>query len=210
MNSSQVNSTSNPGSTTPSTSSQIDYALVQRAIGGDQIAFKTLFDKYKQPLYFHILKLVKDREIIEDLLQEIFLKAFDNIASFNPDYAFSTWLYRITTNHSIDFLRKKKLKTFSIHDPIRTKDGEMSIELEDEGRSTDDLIVRKQRSQILREALDSLPEKYREIIKMRHVEELSYQEIADILDLPLGTVKAHIFRARELLYKYLKDRQGTF
>jgi RNA polymerase sigma-70 factor (ECF subfamily) len=209
MNQSQTNSTSNSGST-PSTSSQIDYALVQRAIGGDQAAFKTLFDKYKQPLYFHILKLVKDREIIEDLLQEIFLKAFDNISSFNPDYAFSTWLYRITTNHSIDYLRKKKLKTFSIHDPIRTKDGEMSIELEDEGRSTDDLIVRKQRSQILREALDSLPEKYREIIKMRHVEELSYQEIADILDLPLGTVKAHIFRARELLYKYLKDRHGTF
>lgn len=209
MNQSQVNSLSNSGST-PSTSSQVDYALVQRAIGGDQAAFKTLFDKYKQPLYFHILKLVKDREIIEDLLQEIFLKAFDNIASFNPDYAFSTWLYRITTNHSIDYLRKKKLKTFSIHDPIRTKDGEMSIELEDEGRSTDDLIVRKQRSQILREALDSLPDKYRDIIKMRHVEELSYQEIADILDLPLGTVKAHIFRARELLYKYLKDRQGTF
>jgi RNA polymerase sigma-70 factor (ECF subfamily) len=209
MNQSQANSTTNSGST-PSTSSQMDFALVQRAIGGDQSAFKTLFDKYKQPLYFHILKLVKDREIIEDLLQEIFLKAFDNIASFNPDYAFSTWLYRITTNHSIDYLRKKKLKTFSIHDPIRTKDGEMSIELEDEGRSTDDLIVRKQRSQILREALDSLPDKYREIIKMRHVEELSYQEIADILDLPLGTVKAHIFRARELLYKYLKDRQGTF
>lgn len=209
MNQSQANSTPKPANT-PSTSSQIDYAVVQRAIGGDQSAFKMLFDKYKQPLYFHILKLVKDREIIEDLLQEIFLKAFDNISSFNPDYAFSTWLYRITTNHSIDYLRKKKLKTFSIHDPIRTKDGEMSIELEDESRTTDDLIMRKQRSQILREALDSLPEKYREIIKMRHVEELSYQEIAEILDLPLGTVKAHIFRARELLYKYLKDRQDTF
>lgn len=209
MNHSLANTTHN-SSSTPSTSSQIDYAVVQRAIGGDQSAFKMLFDKYKQPLYFHILKLVKDREIIEDLLQEIFLKAFDNISSFNPDYAFSTWLYRITTNHSIDFLRKKKLKTFSIHEPIKTKDGEMSIELEDEGSSTDDLIIRKQRSQILREALDSLPEKYREIIKMRHVEELSYQEIADILDLPLGTVKAHIFRARELLYKNLKDRQDTF
>jgi RNA polymerase sigma-70 factor (ECF subfamily) len=205
----QAKSTTNT-QITPSSNSQIDYALVERAIGGDQSAFKTLFDKYKQPLHYHVLKLVKDREIIEDLLQEIFLKAFDNIASFNPEYAFSTWLYRITTNHSIDYLRKKKLKTFSIHDPIRTKDGEMSIEIEDEGRSTDDLIVRKQRSKILREALDSLPDKYREIIKMRHVEELSYQEIADLLDLPLGTVKAHIFRARELLYKYLKDRQDTF
>jgi DNA-directed RNA polymerase specialized sigma24 family protein len=165
----------------PSASSQIDYAVVQRAIGGDQSAFKILFDKYRQPLFFHILKLVRDREVIEDLLQEIFLKAFDNIASFNPDYAFSTWLYRITTNHSIDFLRKKKLKTFSLDEPVQTRD-----------------------------ALDSLPVKYRDIIKMRHVEELSYQEIADLLNLPLGTVKAHIFRARELLYKYLKDRQGSF
>jgi RNA polymerase sigma-70 factor (ECF subfamily) len=194
----------------PSASSQIDYAVVQRAIGGDQSAFKILFDKYRQPLFFHILKLVRDREVIEDLLQEIFLKAFDNIASFNPDYAFSTWLYRITTNHSIDFLRKKKLKTFSLDEPVQTRDGTMSIEVEDESQVTDDLIIRKQRSVILREALDSLPVKYRDIIKMRHVEELSYQEIADLLNLPLGTVKAHIFRARELLYKYLKDRQGSF
>jgi RNA polymerase sigma factor (sigma-70 family) len=193
-----------------SASSQIDYAVVQRAIGGDQSAFKILFDKYRQPLFFHILKLVRDREVIEDLLQEIFLKAFDNIASFNPDYAFSTWLYRITTNHSIDYLRKKKLKTFSLDEPVQTRDGTMSIEVEDESQSTDDLIMKKQRSIILREALDSLPDKYRDIIKMRHVEELSYQEIADLLDLPLGTVKAHIFRARELLYKYLKDRQGSF
>ena len=121
----------NSSASQPSASSQVDYAVVQRAIGGDQVAFRILFDKYRQPLYYHVLKLVRDREIIEDLLQEIFLKAFDNIASFNPDYAFSTWLYRITTNHSIDFLRKKKLKTLSLDEPIQTKDGNMSIEIED-------------------------------------------------------------------------------
>lgn len=194
----------------PSVSSQVDYAVVQRAIGGDQIAFRILFDKYRQPLYYHVLKLVRDKEIIEDLLQEIFLKAFDNIASFNPDYAFSTWLYRITTNHSIDFLRKKKLKTLSLDEPIQTKDGNMSIEIEDESTAADDLVMKKQRARILKEALDSLPDKYRDIIRMRHIDELSYQEIAELLDLPLGTVKAHIFRARELLYKSLKDRQGSF
>lgn len=194
----------------PSVSSQVDYAVVQRAIGGDQIAFRILFDKYRQPLYYHVLKLVRDKEIIEDLLQEIFLKAFDNIASFNPEYAFSTWLYRITTNHSIDFLRKKKLKTLSLDEPIQTKDGNMSIEIEDESSTADDLVMRKQRARILKEALDSLPDKYRDIIRMRHIDELSYQEIAELLDLPLGTVKAHIFRARELLYKSLKDRQGSF
>lgn len=200
----------NSSASQPSASSQVDYAVVQRAIGGDQVAFRILFDKYRQPLYYHVLKLVRDREIIEDLLQEIFLKAFDNIASFNPDYAFSTWLYRITTNHSIDFLRKKKLKTLSLDEPIQTKDGNMSIEIEDEDSAADDLVMKKQRAKILKEALDSLPDKYRDIIRMRHIEELSYQEIAELLDLPLGTVKAHIFRARELLYKSLKDRQGSF
>lgn len=185
-------------------------ATVSRAVGGDQTAFKELFDKYRQPLYFHVLKMVHNRDIIEDLLQEIFLKAFDNINSYNPDYAFSTWLYRITTNHSIDYLRKKKLKTLSLDEPINTKDGEMSIEVADEDSASDDTILLDQRRRVLKQALDSLPDKYRDIIYMRHMDELSYQEIADILEIPLGTVKAHIFRARELLYKALKDKEGAF
>lgn len=201
---------SNQTTNTPSASSKVDLTIVHRAIGGDQRAFKDLFDKYEQPLYFHILKIVRDREIIEDMLQEIFLKAFDNISSYNPDYAFSTWLYRITTNHSIDYLRKKRLKTMSLDEQIQTKDGTMSIEVADESSHTDDKVIRDQRARILNDALDSLPDKYREIIRMRHMDELSYQEISELLDLPLGTVKAHIFRARELLYKYLKDKQGSF
>jgi len=153
---------------------------------------------------------VRDKEVIEDMQQEIFLKAFDNISSYNPDYALSTWLYRITTNHSIDYLRKKKLKTLSLDEPVQTKDGAMSIEVADEASHTDDKIMRDQRAKVLNEALDSLPDKYREIIRMRHMDELSYHEISALLNLPLGTVKAHIFRARELLYKYLKDKQGSF
>jgi RNA polymerase sigma factor (sigma-70 family) len=200
----------NQAANTPSASSKVDLTIVHRAIGGDQKAFAELFQKYEQPLYFHILKIVRDREIIEDMLQEIFLKAFDNIASYNPDYAFSTWLYRITTNHSIDYLRKKRLKTMSLDEPVQTKDGVMSIEVADDDSHTDDKIIRDQRAKILTEALDSLPDKYKEIIRMRHMDELSYQEISELLDLPLGTVKAHIFRARELLYKYLKDKQGSF
>lgn len=195
---------------TPSASSQADLLLVRRASGGDQKAFQELFNKYRQPLFYHILRMVHDREIVDDLLQEVFLKAFDNIYSYNPEYAFSTWLYRITTNHTIDYLRKKKLKTYSLDEPIKTKDGEMSIDVVDEHSVSDDEVIRKQRAEILREALKSLPEKYRQVIELRHMDELSYQEIADIMQIPLGTVKAHIFRARELLYKYLKDRQGSF
>jgi RNA polymerase sigma-70 factor (ECF subfamily) len=137
-------------------------------------------------------------------------KAFDNIHSFNPTYAFSTWLYRIATNHTIDHLRKKKLRTMSLDEPIQTKDGEMRLEVADDSEHTDEGIQYKQRAKIIREAIDLLPPRYKEVIQMRHMEEKSYQEIAEMLDLPLGTVKAHIFRARELLYKHLKDREGSF
>jgi RNA polymerase sigma factor (sigma-70 family) len=198
------------GTSMPSASSVVDHALVERAKGGEQKAFKELFEKYKQPLYFHVLKMVHQHEIVEDLLQEVFLKAFDNIYSYNPDFAFSTWLYRITTNHTIDFLRKKRLKTMSIDEPVKTKDGEVGIDLADEDADSSGLVVQRQRQAIIKQALESLPEKYRMVIQYRHMDELSYQEIADMMELPLGTVKAHIFRARELLYKYLKDRQGSF
>ncbi len=194
----------------PSESSLEDDRLVARAIKGDQDAFSQLLNKYQKPLYYHIIKMVKDHEQIEDLIQEAFVKAFDNLKSYDTNYAFSTWLYRITTNHTIDYLRKKKLQTMSIHDPVKTRDGEVTFQIEDEGSETDRKIIRKQRQNIIHEAIKNLPEKYRVVIEMRHLEELSYEEIATELDLPLGTVKAHIFRAREMLYKALKDRRNEF
>ena len=193
-----------------SASSKEDVVLVERAVGGDEKAYEQIVEKYNRALYYHILKIVRDADIVNDLIQEIFTKAFGNIQSYNTDYAFSTWLYRIATNHSIDYLRKKKLKTYSIDEPISTKEGDMQVEIPDNSFEADQMVLRKQRKNIIKEALSQLPEKYRTVIEMRHMEEKSYQEIAEILDLPLGTVKAHIFRARELLYKYLRDKQGTF
>ncbi len=193
-----------------SESSLEDDVLVKDAIGGDENAYKKLVDKYERALYFHILKMIKDREQVEDLVQETFVKAFDNLNTYSTNYAFSTWLYRIATNHTIDYLRKKKLKTLSIDEPMKTKDGEMEMQLPDESAGTDRNIIKKQRQKIVQKAIKDLPKKYRLVIEMRHMEEKSYQEIADVLDLPLGTVKAHIFRARELLYKALKDKKDRF
>lgn len=193
-----------------SASSLEDDKLVAAAAKGNQDAYKKLLEKYQKPLYFHIKKMVKDHEQVEDLVQEAFVKAFDNLGSYNTNYAFSTWLYRITTNHTIDYLRKKKLQTMSIHQPVKTKEGEMSVQLPDDHAATDRNIIRKQRQKIIRNAIKNLPEKYRQVIEMRHLEELSYQEISEQLDLPLGTVKAHIFRAREMLYKALKDKRNEF
>jgi RNA polymerase sigma-70 factor (ECF subfamily) len=190
-----------------SASSLEDDALVSEALAGREDSYSKLVDKYQKPLYFHIRKMIKEVELVDDLVQEVFMKAFHNLNSYSNEYAFSTWIYRIATNHTIDYLRKKKLQTLSIDQPYKTKDGDMEMQLPDESFSTDQPVMKKERKAIVQEAIDDLPEKYRLVIEMRHMEEKTYQEIAEILDLPLGTVKAHIFRARELLYKALIDKR---
>jgi len=196
--------------TSSTDSSQKDLVWVDAALAGDQQAYERLVDKYQRALYFHILKMVRNRDVVDDLVQEAFMKAFDCLGSYNKQYAFSTWIYRIATNHSIDYLRKKKLSTLSIDEPVQGKDGEMNMELPDETTQTDMEIIRKQRRTMVREAVESLPEKYRVVVRMRHMEEKSYEEIAEELELPLGTVKAHIFRARELLNRNLKQKLAAY
>lgn len=203
-------STSDAPRENASESSLEDDVLVKEAREGDEQSYKRLVNKYERALYYHILKMVKDKEQVEDLVQEAFVKAFDNLESYNTNYAFSTWLYRIATNHTIDYLRKKKLQTLSIDKPRKTKSGEMEMQLEDQSAQTDRSIIRKQRQNIVQDAIDELPVKYRKVIRLRHMEEKSYQEISEELGKPLGTVKAHIFRAREMLYKSLKDKRGQF
>lgn len=193
-----------------SESSLEDDALVKNAIGGSEKAYTKLVNKYERALHFYIMKMIKDKNRVEDLVQEVFVKAFDNLHSYNTNYAFSTWLYRIATNHTIDYLRKKKLKTLSIDEPVSSRDGEMEMQLPDESAQTDRKIIRTQRQKMVQGAIDDLPDKYRDVIKLRHMQEKSYQEIADVLNLPLGTVKAHIYRAREMLYKALKDKREKF
>ena len=187
-----------------SQSSLEDDKWVQLAVKGDEKAYAELSNKYQKPLYFHIRKMIRETDYVEDLVQDIFMKAFKNLKNYKNDYAFSTWLYRIATNHTIDYLRKKKLHTFSINTDSSDED-QAPIQLEDEDSHTDEPMIRRQRKNKVHEAIDQLPEKYRRIILKRHIEEKSYQEISEEMDIPLGTVKAHIFRARELLYKYMKD-----
>lgn len=187
-----------------SQSSLEDDKWVQLAVKGDEKAYAELSNKYQKPLYFHIRKMIRETDYVEDLVQDIFMKAFKNLKNYKNDYAFSTWLYRIATNHTIDYLRKKKLDTFSINTDSSDED-QAPIQLEDEDSHTDEPMIRRQRKNKVHEAIDQLPEKYRLIILKRHIEEKSYQEISEEMDIPLGTVKAHIFRARELLYKYMKD-----
>lgn len=173
------------------------------------MAYQELMGKYSGALTRHVQKMVRRQGEVDDLVQECFIKAFSALKSYSVDYAFSTWLYKIATNHTIDFLRKKKLQTMSIDRPIQTKDGEVEYELPDTSYRPDRHIVEDERKTIIQEAIDQLPGKYHRVIVMRHQQEKSYEEIAVELDLPLGTVKAHIFRARALLYKFLRDKRHT-
>jgi len=183
-----------------------DAAFVRQALSGDQEAFRKLRHKYHDAIYNLIYRMIREKEEVQDLTQEAFIKAFTSLSSFNEEFAFSTWLYKIATNNCIDYIRRKKLQKFSIDKPIESKDSDFSFELPDSTYEPDKDMIALQRKKLLDEAINALPPKYRRVIRMRHTEEKEYQEIADILGLPLGTVKAHIFRARELLYKYLKDR----
>lgn len=183
-----------------------DLKHINAAINGDQDAFAWLMKKYKGPLNNLIYKMVSEKSEIEDLVQEVFIKAFNSLKNYNQEYAFSTWIYRIAINNTIDYLRKKKLDTFSIDSDDDDEEDKPKFEIPDTTYSADANIILEQRQQIINEAIESLPEKYRKIIELRHKEELSYEEISEILNLPIGTVKAHLFRARELLNKYLKDK----
>ncbi len=183
-----------------------DSHLIHAALHGDQTAFKQLMKKYHDQIANLIYRIIHNREQVEDLTQEVFIKAFGSLKSFNEEFAFSTWLYKIATNSSIDYIRKKKLSTFSIDKPVGMEESEYSFELPDTTYEPDKHIIQRQRSKLIEQAIEQLPEKYRRVIILRHNEERDYREIARILKLPIGTVKAHIFRARELLNKYLRDK----
>ncbi len=187
-----------------------DKELIADAIAGKQEAYKRLMRKYHNAIAHLIMRMVGNQGDVEDLAQEAFIKAFNSLPSFNDEFAFSTWLYKIATNNCIDYLRKRKLKTFSIDRPIGSDDGQQQYEIPDDSHTPDREILRDQQTSAIRGAIDALPEKYRLVIVMRHQEERSYEEIAEELALPLGTVKAHIFRAREMLYKQLRGKVGNY
>lgn len=183
-----------------------DRRHIAAALKGDQAAFKQLMKKYHDQIANLIYRIIHQREHVEDLTQEVFIKAFASLKSFNEEYAFSTWLYKIATNSSIDFIRKRKLHTFSIDKPVAMEESEYGYELPDTTYQPDKHIIQTQRSRLLEEAINDLPEKYKRVIILRHNEERDYNEIAKLLKLPIGTVKAHIFRARELLNKALRHK----
>lgn len=180
---------------------------IKQALDGNQAAYEKLLNRYKNGIFKLIYQMIKNKEETEDLVQETFIKAFKSLHSYDNKYAFSTWLYKIAYNHSIDSIRKKKLKIQSLDTPIKLKEGEVKYQIHDERYSPEKSLLYKEKKNYLNSAINSLPEKYKITLVLRHHEDQSYEEISKILNIPLGTVKARIFRARELIKKKLKESQ---
>ncbi len=176
-----------------------DFYLVVKAREGDQKAYADLMVRYKDSIYFMILKMVNNREDAMDLMVETFAKAFEKLHKYQPDYAFSTWLFRVATNNCIDFIRKKKLSTMSIHGMMDEDGDEKPLQIKADTLNPEETSIKKQQTRELKQLIEGLPLRYRNLITLRYFDELSYEEIAQQLDLPLGTVKAQLFRARYLL-----------
>ena len=187
---------------------QIDYKLVQMAVKGDQKAYAELMQRYKDSIYFMLLKMVNNRDDADDLTIEAFGKAFKNLHQYTPDFAFSTWLFKIATNNCIDFIRRKRKFTFSIDKNMENDSGqEMQFEIKSPMLDPEEKMIKKQKAILMRDVVEKLKPRYNRLVELRYFQERSYEEIADELKLPLGTVKAQLFRAREFLYQILKNQE---
>ena len=186
-----------------------DFNLVSKAKNGDQKAYAELMQRYKDSIYFMALKMVNNKDDAMDLTVETFGKAFENLDKYRPDFAFSTWLFRIATNNCIDFIRKKRISLVSIQ-TLSEEDGEVRhLQVRADVLNPEESSIKKQESEKLKNIVEQLPSRYRTLIILRYYDELSYDEIPQQLDIPLGTVKAQLFRARDLLSNIMNRKKNN-
>jgi RNA polymerase sigma factor (sigma-70 family) len=191
---------------------QYDFKLVNKAIKDrDQKAYAELMSRYREPIYFMLLKMVNNRDDAEDLTIEAFGKAFKRLEQYTPQFAFSTWLFKIATNNAIDFIRKKRIRAISIDQGITTDDGDtIEISVKDSVLDPAEAMQKEERIRKMREIVDKLKPRYRKLVELRYFDEMAYEEIAEELKLPLGTVKAQLFRAREFLFQMMQSTKDSY
>ena len=184
---------------------QYDYQLIQQAKNGDQKAYAELMDRYRDSIYYMLLKMVNDKNDAEDLTIEAFGKAFKNIDQYTPNYAFSTWLFKIATNNCIDFIRRKKEINISLDKKTAEEPEKTDMYISSGTPNPEESMINMQKIKMMRSVIHKLKPNYQKLIELRYFKEYSYDEMAEMLDLPLGTIKAQLYRARELLFNILKN-----
>jgi RNA polymerase sigma-70 factor (ECF subfamily) len=184
-----------------------DYSLVRSAIDkNDQRAYAELLNNYRESLYMLMYKMVNNAYDAEDLTIEAFGKAFRCLPQYNSNYAFSTWLFGIASNNCVDFLRKKRLTLYEIDKGFDEKEENyIPFQLNDNEPNPEEKLFAKEKAQLVRQYVNMLKPHYRELIELRYFEELSYEEIAERLQIPMGSVKGKLFRAKDMLQAIMKE-----
>jgi len=185
-----------------------DRVYVRRALDGDEAAFAILVRRYERGMYNLAWRMVRDRELARDLSQDIFIRVHRSLGKYDPTYPFTSWIYRVGSNLCIDWIRKKKLRTVSLDAPIGGDEEGATRDVEDPAQDPSRDVEERERAALLGEALTRLPEAHQLVLILRHQQDLSYEEIARTLDIPLGTVKARIHRAREAFRRVLVRDYG--
>ncbi len=186
-----------------------DRNLIQRCLKGEEKAFEALLGKYRTSVFSICLRMVRNRSTAEDIAEEVFVKIFSALDRYDPTFPFSSWLHRITSNLCIDYLRREKDRAISLDQPLGGDDDGPLLQIPARTAAPDREVESKEMMAMLDEAIARLPEHYRIIVILRHQEERSYEEISETLGIPLGTVKARIHRARNMIVEYLKTK-GLF
>ncbi|MBK6521632.1 MAG: sigma-70 family RNA polymerase sigma factor [Sphingobacteriaceae bacterium] len=183
--------------------------MVQLALSkGDQKAYAELLQRYRESVYFMMLKMVNNKDDADDLTIEAFGRAFKKLDQYTPNYAFSTWLFKIASNNAIDFLRKKKLNnTISMDTRNENSDYDASNLVRSTHLNPEEFYIKKQKVEMVRAVIDKLKPKYKELVELFYFQELSHEEISEKLNLPIGTIKAQLFRARDFLFELIKNSE---
>jgi len=185
-----------------------DAEFVVAASSGDEQAFARLMAFYKEALHFMLYRMVKSNEVAEDLTIEAFGKALANIQNYEPQYAFSTWLFCIASNLAIDHLRSRRICTVKLEAPIQTfKNPGVNYKVITKADNQEQIYIKEQNARLLLKSVDSLKPRFRTLLEMWYLMNYSYAEIADELNLPLGAIKVQMFRSRELIYDLLKNKE---
>jgi RNA polymerase sigma-70 factor (ECF subfamily) len=182
-----------------------DQVLVRRTLRGDKKAFEMIVQKYQRPLLSYVGRMVGERELALDFTQDVFVRGYASLRSYEPQYKFSTWLFKIASNLVIDHWRKKRLPTFSLSESLGEDGDCLTLDVPDDEPAVVRQFELAELRQRIETALEKLPGPLRELFVWRHVNELSYEEMAEIKGLPLGTIKNRVFQAKEMVRRILRE-----
>ena len=182
-----------------------DLIIIKSVLSGDSSQFALLWNKYNKQIFANVLKLVRSIDDADDIVQDTFLKAFNALHSYNHTFPFPAWLYKIASNTCIDYFRRNRIRPISIEN-INREGGDIYDIIPDKSTPIDVHIINNEMKEALLKAVELLPLRYKQCIQLRHFEELSYEEISLTMNLPLGTVKITLFRARKMLLTMLSNK----